>query len=100
MEIQLIQLYVLVCHLYDTRSTTCFQRLSNNSRPLFTDQELVTVYLFGHLNRLFEKKAIHKFTSDYWREFFPHLPSYQTFVARLNLLEQTFQSLGDHLQKL
>ena len=26
MEIQLIQLYLLVCHIYDTRSETCFQR--------------------------------------------------------------------------
>jgi hypothetical protein len=28
MENQLIQLYVLVCHVYDTQSETCFQRLS------------------------------------------------------------------------
>ena len=84
MEIQLIQLYVLVCHVYLTHSETCFQRLSNNSKPQFTDQELVTIYLFGHLNNLFEKKAIHKFINDYWREFFPNLPAYQTFLARLN----------------
>lgn len=100
MEIQLIQLYVLVCHLYLTRSETCFQRLSNNSNPGFTDRELVTIYLFGHLNNLFEKKAIHNFINDYWSEFFPTLPSYQTFVARLNQLEQTFQTLGGYLQKL
>lgn len=56
MEIQLIQLYVLVCHIYDTRSETCFQRLSNNAKPSFTDQEPATIYLFGHLNGLFEKK--------------------------------------------
>lgn len=58
MENQLIQLYVLVCHIHDTQSETCFQRLSNNSNPHFTDQELVTIYLFGHLQGLFEKKAI------------------------------------------
>ena len=44
MENQLIQLYLLVCHIYDTRSEICFQRLSNNSEPRFTDQELVAIY--------------------------------------------------------
>jgi hypothetical protein len=100
MEIQLIQLYLLVCHVYDTRSVTCFQRLSNNSKPDFTDQELVTIYLFGHLQGLFEKKAIHKSIDKYWRHYFPNLPSYQSFVARLNLLEQTFQTIGGYLQQM
>lgn len=99
MEIQLIQLYVLVCHIYDTRSETCFQRLSNNSQPAFTDQELVAIYWFGHLNGLFEKKAIHQFIDNYWRPFFHRLPSYQTFVARLNQLEQTFQTVGGYLHE-
>ncbi len=100
MENQLIQLYVLVCHIYDTQSETCFQRLSNNSKPLFTDQELVTIYLFGHLQGLFEKKAIHKLIDNYWRGFFPTLPAYQTFVARLNQLESTFQTLGGYLHEM
>lgn len=99
MEIQLIQLYLLVCHVYDTQPETCFQRWSNNSRPVFTDQELVTIYLFGHLQGRFEKKAIHKLINDYWREFFPHFPAYQTFVARLNQLDQTFQTLGGYLKQ-
>jgi hypothetical protein len=100
MEIQLIQLYVLVCHVYDTRSETCFQRLSNNSKPAFTDHEIVTIYIFGHLQGVFEKKAIHKLIDNYWRHFFPNLPAYQTFVARLNLLEPTFQAIGGYLQEL
>jgi hypothetical protein len=100
MENQLIQLYLLVCHIYDTQSDTSFQRLSNNSKPVFTDQELVTIYLFGHLQGLFEKKAIHKLIEDYWRHFFPTLPAYQTFVARLNQLEPTFQTIGGYLQKM
>ncbi len=100
MEIQLIQLYVLVCRVHDTRSETCFQRLSNNSKPVFTDQEVVTIYLFGHLHGVFEKKAIHKLIDNYWRHFFPRLPAYQTFVARLNLLEPTFQAIGGYLRQL
>jgi hypothetical protein len=94
MENQLIQLYLRVCQTYDTCSQSCFQRLSNNSTPAFTDQELITIFFFGHDNGLFQKKAIYKFTQNYWKQWFPHLPSYQTFCYRLNLLEQTFQALG------
>ena len=94
MENQLIQLYLRVCQTYDTCSRSCFQRLSNNSTPAFTDQELITIFFFGHDNGLFQKKAIYKFTRNYWKQWFPHLPSYQTFCYRLNLLEQTFQALG------
>jgi hypothetical protein len=100
MENQLIQLYLLVCHIYDTRSETCFQRLSNNSEPRFTDQELVAIYLFAHLNGKFEKKAMHQFIEQYWHHFFPRLPAYQTFVARLNLLDQTFQTIGGYFNQL
>ncbi|MCA1593677.1 MAG: hypothetical protein LC754_13705 [Acidobacteria bacterium] len=57
MENQLIQLYLLVCHIYDTRSESCFQRLSNNSEPRFTDQELVAIYLFAQLNGKFREKG-------------------------------------------
>lgn len=99
MDIQLIQLYVLACALYHTRRSTCFQRMSNNANPDgITDQELVTIYWFAHLHGYFEKKAMHQFIHHYWRAFFPQLPSYQTFVARLNRLEATFQSLGAELQ--
>jgi Transposase DDE domain len=99
MDTQLIQLYLLACELYDRRRRTCFQRLSNNAHPDgITDQEVVTIYWFGHLHGYFEKKAMHHFIQNYWSAFFPKLPSYQTFVARLNRLEATFQSLGAELQ--
>ncbi len=97
MENQLIELYLFVCHIYDTRSATCFQRLSNNSKPLFTDQELVCIWFFGHFNDKFNKHQIYTFVLDYWADWFPRLPSYQTFCYRLNLLEPTFQSIGAEL---
>ncbi len=97
MENQLIQLYLFVCQSYDTRSTTCFQRASNNSKPHFTDQEIVCIWFFGHLNGKFQKKQIHDFILAYWADWFPRLPAYQTFSHRLNLLEQTFQSIGAEL---
>ena len=70
----LIHIYLFVCHFYDTSSDTCFQRLSNNKQPLFTDQELVTIWIFAHLNDKYQKKQMHQFILDYWAEWFPALP--------------------------
>ncbi len=42
MENQLIQLYLLVCQIYDNQSYWKYQRLSN-FKPSFTDQELITI---------------------------------------------------------
>ena len=94
MENTLIQIYLFVCQTYDTCSGTCFQRLSNNCRPDFTDEEIITIYLFAHLNQKYQKKAMHAFIKNYWADWFPQLPAYQTFVFRLNQLEPTFQSFG------
>jgi hypothetical protein len=94
MENQLIQIYLFVCQIYDTCSDTCFQRMSNNNEPLFTDQELITIWLFAHLNGFAQKKQMHRFITNYWHDWFPRLPAYQTFVYRLNLLEASFQTLG------
>lgn len=94
MENTLIQIYLFVCQTYDTCSRTCFQRLSNNFKPDFTDEELITIYLFAHLNQKYQKKQMHEFIKNYWQDWFPRLPAYQTFVFRLNQLEQTFQSFG------
>jgi len=93
MENQLIQLYLLVCQIYDNQSSLKYQRASN-FKPRFSDQELITVYLFGHLNGLYQKKAIHRFTRNYWAGWFPDLPTYQAFNRRLNLLEAAFQAIG------
>src|SRR5437868_4027897 len=94
MENLLIEIYLFVCQTYDTSSATCYQRLSNNREPEFTDQELITIWFFAHLEGCFEKKRMHRLIEKYWREWFPRLPSYQTFVLRLNQLEPTFQTFG------
>jgi Transposase DDE domain len=94
MENLLIEIYLFVCHVYDTSSQTCYQRLSNNSKPEFTDQELLTIWFFAHLEGCFEKKKMHELILKYWLDWFPRLPRYQTFVLRLNQLEPTFQTFG------
>lgn len=99
MENTLIEIYLFVCQIYDNFSDTCFQRSSNNREPEFTDQELITIYLFAHLNDKYRKKQMHSFIKHYWSGWFPLLPGYQTFCYRLNKLESSFQTLGDVLLK-
>ncbi len=105
MEHQLIQLYLWVCRAYDTCPDLRAQRMSNNHRPRFTDQELMTLYLFGHLQGHFTQRRIYDYAAGHWREWFPALPSYQAFNRRLNrlsaacalLLQEALTQAGDRL---
>jgi hypothetical protein len=92
-EQQLIQLYLWVCRVYDTQPDLKAQRMSNNHRPPCTDQELMTVYLFGHLQGHFTQRRIYDYAAAHWREWFPTLPSYQAFNRRLNRLAAAFALL-------
>lgn len=92
MEQQLIALYLRVCRAYDKHPELKYQRLSN-FRPRFTDEELVTIYLFGHMQGFSQQRRIYDYTHRHWRAWFPHLPSYQAFNRRLNQLGAAFEHL-------
>jgi len=96
MQTQLVELYVLVCQLYDTEAVLKYQSLSN-FKPEFTDQEIITIYLFGHLQKKFTVREIYDYISGHWNEWFPKLPSYQAFNNRLNNPAVAFELLIDTL---
>lgn len=98
MDNQLIQIYLLVCQIYDSHSSLKYQRASN-FKPVFSDEEIITIYLFGQLNFSFNHRQIYYFIQEYWRSWFPDLPSYQAFNRRLNLLTDNFQGLFAHLSQ-
>jgi len=91
--LKLIQLYCTVCHYYNTILAAEVQRLSNNFRPEFTDEECITAYLFGIEEGKFEVKGVYQFIKNYWGGWFPALPSYQKFVKRINYLAPAFRIL-------
>lgn len=97
MENKLIELYLLICHLYDTKPVLKQQRLSNNHQPLFSDEELLTMYLFGHLQGLTTQRRIYDYIRHHWREWFPALPAYQSVNCRLNQLAPAFELLIEEL---
>jgi hypothetical protein len=91
-EQQLIELFLLVCDFYDNQPDLKDQRLSN-FRPRCTDEELVTMFLFGHLQGLQQQRRIYEYVRHHWQQWFPTLPSYQAFNRRLNELVPTFEHL-------
>lgn len=70
-----------------------YQRSSNNWQPDFTDQELITIYLFGHFQGHFNQKRIYDYIRQHFPDWFPDLPSYQAFNRRLNELGEPLKIL-------
>lgn len=96
--LKLIKIYMYVCKQYDENLKYYYQRYSNNSIPVFTDQEILTIYLFvGSEQRYTRLKEIHKFAKEYLLAWFPGLVSYQTFVYRLNRMAGAIEELLKHL---
>ena len=96
-KIQLIKLYCTVCQHYNNGISQQVQRLSNNFRPKFTDQEIITIYLWGIIQRKFQTKAIYEYTKMHLLDWFPELPSYQAFNRRLGELSSAFSALAECL---
>ncbi len=88
-ELRLIGLYSFIEECYDTQLCWQCQRFSNNNdKGNFTDVELLTCYFFALLEeQKFQVKQMHRYIEKYWLSWFPDLPSYQAFNARLNRLE-------------
>ena len=93
---KIIELYCTVCQCNnDSRFWSGKQRLSNNNCPQFTDDELITVYLWGKEKQLPTRKAIYEYTKETLLEWFPKLPSYQAFCRRSNRLANAFRALAE-----
>ena len=70
----------------------------NQSEPVFTDQELLTTYLFSTaVERRFRIKDIYDYIYSHWLDWFPNLPSYSAYNARLNRIASVFPILVKHL---
>lgn len=92
---KLVEIFFFVSDLYDTELKYCCERFSNNNKPDFSDEEIITIYLFCvNVENRFKVRAIYNFADDYLRSWFPKLPSYQAFNNRLNRLSEAFRILS------
>jgi hypothetical protein len=97
-EEELITLYLVICKEYKESLWVTCQRFTNGGIKSFTDEEAITLYLFGIRKGLKEIKAIHTHIKEHLNKWFPHLPGYEAFVYRLNKLSESFRGLIERLQ--
>lgn len=94
---KLVRIYCFICDNFQELEFYC-ERFSNNNKPDFTDQEIMTIYLYAmHHHGLIKVKQIHKFAKEYLMTWFPKLGSYQAFNNRLNRLGGVFTRLVELL---
>lgn len=91
---KLVKIYDYVCQKFEKNMYYDCQRYSNNNKPDFTDQEIITIYLFTmHHQGIFEIKKIHQYAKDHLIGWFPNLNSYQAFNNRINKLSVVMNRL-------
>lgn len=101
-ELKLIALYFYICDCYDKELKWHCQRYSNNVSILdkltkITDEEILTIYLYAMMEEeKYQIKSIHRYAKKYLITWFPDLPSYPTFIVRLNKLANVFPKLLYH----
>lgn len=95
---KLIKIYFFICHKYEIDLKYQCQRFTNNNSPEFTDQEIMTIYLFCvHAEKRISISEMHQFILNYYADWFPKLPSYVAFNTRLNKLVDAFSLLLNNL---
>src|ERR1035437_4865403 len=90
---QLISIYLFICKHYQKDLHYCVQRMSNYSDLSFSDEEVITLYLFGILDRKTEIIAIYEYADRHLREWFPKLPTYVAYIQRVNRMADIFVPL-------
>jgi hypothetical protein len=89
----LVRIYLFICQRYRGRLAAVAQRQSNNADPDFTDEEVLTIYVFGLIKKRSTISEIHEYVEDHFSGWFPDLPSYQSYNRRLNRLSAVFAPL-------
>lgn len=92
---KLIKIYLFVCDEYEKTLKYSVQRFSNNNKPRFTDQEIITLMLYCiAYEERFTVRQVYDFAVNHLRSWFPALPSYVAFDKRLNALSEAFRLLA------
>ena len=96
---KLISLYLYISESSEMKNYLRGIRQSNNSLLDFTDEEALTVYLFGILQNHYKVKEIYLYATDHLKDWFPKLPSYQAFDNRINIIAGSLCHNGNGVDK-
>jgi hypothetical protein len=94
-EVELISLYLFVCKHYQKNLSSYCQRMSNYADLKFSDEEAITLYLYGVIEGYRTLKSIHRYAKKHLMSWFPHLPKCGAFDQRINKLHDVFVPLVD-----
>ena len=73
---KLVRIYFYICDKFEELQFYC-ERFSNNNEPEFTDQEIMTIYLYTMQHEGHTKvKYIHRFASEWLGSWFPPKESF------------------------
>tara|TARA_Y100000813_G_C24101538_1_gene323270 strand:- start:17 stop:913 length:897 start_codon:yes stop_codon:yes gene_type:complete len=87
---QLISLYLQVCKFYSQGLSEYCTRTSHYSNLKFSDEEALTLFLWGIQEGCKTIKSIHKLGKHHLYDWFPNLPGYVAFDQRLNHISDVF----------
>lgn len=96
-EIELISLYLFICKHYRSHLSVYCQRMANYSNLQFSDEEAITLYLYGIIEGYTTLKSIHRYAKKHLVNWFPNLPGYGAFDQRINQLCDLFVPLIDFM---
>lgn len=89
-ECELISLYLFVCKHYRAELSNYCARMARFSDLKFSDEEAITLYLYGVIEGHRTIEAIHRYAQKHLKKWFPHLPGYKAFDHRMNQLHDIF----------
>ncbi len=74
------------------------ERFSNGGYKWCTDEEILTIYLFGILSGFKTMKTLHHYAHNHLRDYLPGLPYSAAFVHRINRLSEALRALSELIQ--
>ena len=90
---RLIVIYLYVCKHYQQALWVHSQRMSYYADLSFSDEEVITLFLFGVMDKHKEIKGIDEYADRHLCDGFPRLPSYVAYGQRLNQVADVFAPL-------
>ena len=90
---RLITIYLYVCKHYQENLWIYSQRMSNDADLSFSDEEVITIYLFAVVDKHRGIKGMYEYADRHLRDWFVRLPGYVAYVQRLNQVADVFAPL-------
>jgi hypothetical protein len=95
---ELIALYLFVSKEYQQNLWAYCERHTHYADMRFSDEEVMTLFLWGIMEKQTTLKDIYEKTKRHLNAWFPALPSYVAFIQRINRMQEVFVPLIERLQ--